>query len=1027
MRKHIYLIFLSLICSFNLVGQTDIEIKGVVTDSNNEPLIGVSVVVKNKAGLGTITDIEGRYRLKISPEDNVLIFSYIGFEKTEVPIQSRRTINIVLNESKASVLTEVVVTGGGIQKKLTSTGAITTVNLKDLNTTSPNLANALVGNVAGIIGMQQSGEPGSNASTFWIRGISTFGANQGALVLVDGFERSFNEINIDDIESFSVLKDASATALYGSKGANGVILITTKKGDVGKININVRAEYGYQTRTRTPQFVDGPTYATLANEARVTRNLEPLYTPMEIELFKSGLDPDLYPNVNWQDVMLRDGADQYKVSMEIQGGGTTARYFVSAGYINEGGMYKSDKSLKDYKTNANMNRWNYRTNFDIDVTKSTLVSIGVSGYLKKQNTPGHSSNDIWNSLIGQNPVSIPVMYSNGLVPAYGGGNQTNPWVLATQTGYTEYWENVVQTNVSLDQNLSFITDGLKFTGRFGFDNKNENNIRRYKWPEQYRAERYRDRSGNLIMKRISEIGEMKQSSWAYGNRAYNLEAELHYAKTMAKSHRIGSMLKYMQKEVAETSNVGENLVNGLARRNMGVSGRITYAFLDRYMAEFNFGYTGSENFKKGNRWGFFPAVSAGWNIAEESFVKKNATWLEMLKVRYSYGKVGNEKLKDDVRFPYLENIGYVSGDYNFGDYSDSNFHNGLGFSRYGSPNIKWEESTKHNLGLDFSALKNMFSFTVDVYKDTRDKIYMERSNLPNTVGVSGKPWANVGKMESQGFDGNFSFNSKISKVSYTIRGNITYAKNKVLEYDELENGLPYRMTEGYRFEQAKGLISEGLFKDWEEIRSSPIQKFGDYMPGDIKYRDVNGDGVINDDDIVAIGSTRVPSLVYGFAFSAKWGDFDFNMHFQGSGKSSYFINGVSVFPFAGGDWGNILTDVAEPGNRWISKEISGDPATENPDAKYPRLSYGGSENNYRASSFWLRNGQYLRLKTLEVGYTIPNKFVNKLRISNARIYFLGNNLALWDDLKLWDPELASGDGMRYPISKSYTIGLKIGF
>lgn len=1016
-----------MIYTISLMAQKNIEVTGIVTDGQNEPLIGVSVVVKNKAGLGTITDLEGRYRLKLDPEDNVLVFTYIGFDKQEVAIQSRKVVNIVLKESQSSVLTEVVVTGSGVQKKLTSTGAITTVNLKDLKSTSSNLANALIGNVAGVIGMQQSGEPGNNASTFWIRGISTFGANQGALILVDGFERSFNEINLDDIESFSILKDASATAIYGSKGANGVVLITTKKGEAGKININVRAEYGYQQRTRTPKFVDGPTYATLANEARTTRNLEPLYTPMELELFKSGLDPDLYPDVNWQDVMLRDGTDQYKVSMDIQGGGTTARYFVSVGFLNEGGMYKSDSSLKDYKTNANMNRWNYRTNFDIDVTKTTLVSIGVSGYLKKQNTPGHSSDYIWYSLIGQNPVSIPVMYSNGLVPAYGTGNKTNPWVLAAQTGYTEYWENVVQTNASLEQNLSFVTPGLKFIGRFGFDNKNENRITRQKWPEQYRAERYRDRDGNLIMKRISEIGEMKQTSWALGNKAYNLEAELHYNTIVLKNHRVGGMFKYMQKEVAETSNVGENLVNGLPRRNMGLSGRMTYAFKDRYMAEFNFGYTGSENFQKKNRWGFFPAISAGWNIAEESFIKKNVSWLELLKVRYSYGKVGNDKLKDDVRFPYLENIGYNSGDYNFGDYNDTNSHNGLGFTKYGSPDIRWEESTKHNLGFDFSALKNMFSFTLDIYKDTRDKIYMERGNLPGSVGVSGKPWANVGKMESKGFDGNFAFNSKIDKVNYTIRGNITYTKNKVLEYDELENGLPYRITEGYRWQQAKGLVAEGLFKDWDDIKNSPQQTFGDYMPGDIKYKDINGDGMINDDDIVAIGSTRVPNLVYGFAFSATWNKFDFNIHFQGSGKSSYFINGASVYPFVDGDWGNILTEVAVTGNRWVSKEISGDPSTENPNAKYPRLSYGGNANNYRASSYWLRDGRYLRLKTLEIGYTLPKMLINKLHMSSGRVYFLGNNLALWDKLKLWDPELASGDGMKYPLSSTYTIGLRIGF
>lgn len=1030
MKKYILTLILLLGCSLTISSQeAQSEITGTVKDEAGEPLIGVSIVIKDSPGLGTVTDADGKFSMK-AYSYQVLVFTYVGFEKQEIPIKNKKVIDVTLGVSKSSVLDEVTVTGTGIQKKATVTGAITTVNVNTLKSTSAvSINNALAGNVAGIIAMQRSGEPGKNTSEFWIRGISTFGASSGALILVDGFERSMSELNIEDIESFSVLKDASATAIYGSRGANGVVLINTKRGQAGKINIDTKIETSYNTRTRTPEFVDGYTYARLLNESKTTRNYEPEYTPAELEILRLGMDPDLYPNVDWKDVLLKDGAWTKRVTLNVSGGGTTARYYISGSFLDDEGMYKTDETLKKkYNTNANLSRWNYRMNVDVNITQSTLVKVGVSGSLQKHNRPGQGDY-VWNSIIGQNPVSIPIMYSNGLIPSSSSeAGRSNPWVIATQTGYREFWENKIQTNITLEQNLDMLTKGLSFIGRFGFDVNNKNQNGRIRRPEQYYADRRRDANGNLVMRRMLTEELMSQVADTESNRLENLEAEIHYDRLFLDVHNIGLTLKYNQRQQIQTANV-DDIIKGIARRNQGVSGRLTYAYEYRYFTEFNFGYTGSENFSKGNQFGFFPAISGGWNIAEESFIKGRVKWLDMLKVRYSYGEVGNDQVSGNVRFPYLSSFG-DSEKWNFGDNLNKNEYTGLHYSQIASPNLKWEVAKKHNLGMDaeLSVLRGRFSLTADIYKDTRERIYMERKHLPEIIGIKSKPWANVGKMESKGIDGNFMFQQKVGNIDFTLRGNMTYTKTKILEYDEEANAYPYQKTEGFRLSQERGYIALGLFKDYDEIRNSPRQDFGsEVMPGDIKYQDVNGDGVINTLDRVPIGSTITPNLIYGIGLAAQWKDFDFNIHFQGAGKSAYNLNGPAVHPFSYGTWGNVLTDVDEPGNRWISRDISGDPATENPDAKYPRLSYNGNSNNYQASTFWLADGRYLRLKTLEFGYSLPKKFVSKLRMNNVRAYFIGNNLAVWSPFKLWDPELASWNGMAYPLAKNFTLGLTVTF
>lgn len=1024
MRYFLITCILLLSCSISTWAE-NIVVTGVVTDAQKEPLVGVNVAVKDVPGLGAITDINGKYKIAIEPYQR-LIFSYVGFDKVEVLIKEQRVVNVTMKESAASSLDEVVITGTGVQKKLTVTGAITTVNVSDLmHTANGSVVNALAGNVAGVLAMQTSGQPGRNTSEFWIRGISTFGASTSALVLVDGFERDLDDVNIEDIEDFSVLKDASATAIYGSRGANGVVLITTKHGKPGKINIDAKVETSYNTRTITPEFVDGYTYASMMNESRITRNQEPIYQQDELNILRMGLDPDLYPNVDWKDLLLKDGAMTYRANLNMNGGGSTARYFVSLSYLKEDGMYKTDETLrKDYNTNANANTWNYRLNTDIDITKTTLLKVGVSGSLKKYNEPGLSG-DVWKSLMYQNPISVPVMYSNGYVPAYGTGERTNPWVLATQTGYKEHWENTIQTNITLEQKLDFITQGLKFIGRFGFDTWNKNNIDRIKWPEQYKAQRFRDENGQIVFDRVTEEQKMKQTSSAEGNRNEIFEAELHYNRGF-KEHHVGGILKFNQDSKVFTVGTGEDLKKGIARRHLGLAGRVSYNWNYRYFADFNFGYNGSEKFADGHRFGFFPAVSVAWNVAEEPIIKKNFKWMNMFKIRYSFGKVGNDVLKignDEYRFPYLYTIGDGTG-YTWADYNYSNSYSGKRYTDLASNYATWEIATKHDLGVDLALFNDKFTATVDYFHEQREGIWMERKYLPSIVGLGSNPRANVGKVLSEGFDGNFAYREKINKVDITVRGNITYSKNTILEKDEENNVYPYQMERDYRVNQAKGLIALGLFKDYDDIRNSPRQDFGTVQPGDIKYKDVNGDGVVNDGDKVAIGATTRPNMIYGFGISASWKGLDVNVHFQGAGKTSFFIDGPTVYAFSSGEWGNILADVAGS-NRWIEHEISGTMSTENPNASYPRLSYGGNNNNYRQSTYWLRNGSYLRLKTLELGYSIPKPLVNKIRFNNIRLFLRGSNLLTFSSFKLWDPELGSSTGTEYPLAKSFTLGLSV--
>ena len=1015
-----------LLVSVATFAQKKIEVTGVVTDTNKEPLVGVNVTVKDQAGLGAITDINGRYKISIE-EFSRLVFSYIGFDKQEVLVKRQQVVNVIMKESEASELDEVVITGTGAQKKLTVTGAVTTVNVNDLKANpTANLSNALAGNVAGVLAMQTSGQPGKNTSEFWIRGISTFGADNSALVLVDGFERSLDEINIEDVESFTVLKDASTTAIYGPRGANGVVLITTKHGKAGKINISAKVETSYNTRTITPEFVDGYTHARMMNEARITRNQEPIYQNDELEILRLGLDPDLYPNVDWKDVLLKDGAMTYRANVNMNGGGSTARYFVSLSYISEEGMYKTDEAVrKDYNTNPGSQRWNYRLNTDIDITKTTLVKVGVSGSLKKRNAPGQGGN-VWASLINQSPISIPVMYSNGYVPAFGKEDaRSNPWVLATQTGYFEIWENKVQTNISLEQKLDFITKGLRFEGRFGFDTNNTNEISRKKMPQTWRAERFRNTDGEITFKEQRTEEKMTQSSISTGNRTEFLEAILHYNRAF-KAHHVGGTLKYSQDAYRTTVDIGTDIKNGIAKRHMGLAGRASYNWNYRYFIDFNFGYNGSENFADGHRFGFFPAFSLAWNIAEEKFIKKHLEWMNMFKLRYSYGKVGNDKLGE--RFPYLYTIAksYKENDkdvtfpgWNWGDYGYGNSYDGMAYTQLASENVTWEIATKHDIGVDLSLFNDKFTATVDYFHEQRDGIYMERKYLPGIVGiVRSNPKANVGSVRSQGFDGHFAYKQKINRVNLTVRGNFTYSKNEILEKDEENTVYPYQTEAGYRVNQAKGLIALGLFKDYDDIRNSPQQTaWGKVQPGDIKYVDVSGDGVVNSNDMTYLGNGNIPEIIYGINGALNWKNLDFSFLFQGAARVQVYLQGGVIQPYF--NQGNLP-------QFWVNESWT----EQNINAKYPRLTnsiHNNPTTDISGVQTYLYDASYLRLKNIEIGYTFPSKWLKSAAINGLRVYVNAQNLFTISDVPQIDPENTQQQGWTYPQMKAFNVGLTLQF
>lgn len=1001
-------------------------IKGVVEDALG-PIIGASVVAKNQPGVGAITDLDGRFSLKVGAYD-VLQITFVGYQPVEIPVLSikdKNNLKVTMKEDNQTI-DEVVVTASGVQKKKTLTGAITNVELKQLNAPGANLSNSLAGVVPGIIAMQSSGEPGENMSQFWIRGMSTFGAKSGALILVDGVERSFNEIPVEDIESFSVLKDASATAIYGQRGANGVVLITTKRGEKGKVKINVKAGFDWNTPVKVPEYASGYDWARLANEALVGRYENPLYTNEELDIIQHGLDPDLYPNIDWRDLMLKKGAPSYYANISFSGGSDNVRYFVTGRYTGENGRYRTSSSENKYNTNSTYERWNYRANVDMNLTRTTVLSVGVGGWLVNRTSPSSSSGDIWQSFASYTPVTAPRKWSTGQWPIVSG--MTTPEYQMTQTGYRTIWENKMETNVGLEQDLSFITKGLKFNGVFAFDTYNKNTIVREKGEELWSAESLRDGNGNLVLKREANAKAMSQAKTVEGDKRYYLQASLDYSRLFAEKHRVGAFAMVYQQETSDVNFAEDDLMASIPHRTLAYSGRFTYAYKDKYLTEFNWGYTGSENFEKGKQFGFFPAVSVGWVLSEEPFIKKMMPWMDQFKIRASYGEVGNDEIAGR-RFPYITLVNTDDNAYSFGEFTN-NSAQGYRIKTMGTPYLTWEVAKKYDVGVDFSFFNSKITGTIDWFLDKRDDIFMKRNQMPLTTGLADQTsMANVGKMKSYGWDGNIAYTQRIGQVNLQLRANFTYQTTDVIDRDEAANELWYKMEKGFQLNQSRGLIALGLFKDQEDIDRSPSQvalSNKTILPGDIKYKDVNGDGVITDDDKVPLGYRETPGLQYGLGLSANWKNWGINMLFQGTGKCDFFVGGSGPHAFHDGKRGNIL-QVMVDGNRWIPKEISGTEATEDPNADWPRLTYTNNNNNNRKSTYWLKERKYLRLRNLEITYDLPQMWTRKFLVSNMRIGFIGQNLFTWAPFKWWDPEGTNESGSSYPINRTYSCYIQFSF
>ncbi len=1030
--KKIVFLFLITACftSLSLYGQNDtkLTISGTVMDEAGLELPGVSVFVKGSPSIGSSSDAEGRFRLQNITKGATVVFRFVGFTDYELIVDGpKERLKIALKE-KISDLQEVVVVGRGTQRKITTTGAVTSVNVKDLQVPATSLSNMLGGRVPGIISVTRSGEPGNDFSEFWVRGISTFGASSSALILIDGVEGDMNNVDPSDIESFSVLKDASATAVYGVRGANGVVIITTKRGKAGNLQVNFKANSTLTKSARMPDYVGSGDYALLANEARVVRGLSPVYSAAELELFKTGLDPDLYPNTNWRDVILKDYSRYSQYNLNITGGGTNARYFMSVGYLNKEGIFKQDNTVHKYDVNTNYHKYNFRANVDVDLTKTTKLALNLDDALTQQSSPAYTTTNksLWTTQATITPVSIPIRYSNGQLAAYGSnGTNLSPYTLLNYTGFAKTNGNTVNVKVSLDQDLAFITPGLTGRGLFSWTYNGSNTTTHGKMGAESFHARGRANDGSLITTRTVASSDATYNQSTGIDRQTYMEAQVNYNRVFNRDHTITGLINaYRQEDGTSDINAYESgYMSIIPLRFQAISGRATYSYKDTYLLEANVGYSGSENFKPGEQYGLFPALSAGWVPTQYDWTRDNIPFVSYFKIRASWGKVGNAQIKNDadklVRFPYQTILETGSNDWG----------STISETKVGSAGLKWQTSTKYDVGLDMKVFRDIFELTLDGFLTDAKDIYQQRVTIPNEVGAAQSPYLNVGSMRSWGTDGNLTYSQSITKDwNLTLRSNFTFSRNKVTHWEQTGISYPYQSYTDVPYGVQRGLIALGLFKDEADIAASPTQTFmSNYLPGDIKYKDVNGDGIINTDDIVPLNYSNVPRIVYGFAAAITWKKWTANVFFTGQDQVNYFLGGSGYYPFVAEDSGNVLQIVADQNNRWIPASYSGNAATENPDARFPRLTYGANSNNNRASTFWMADASFLRLKNAEISYRWESPRLKRLGIAAANFSIVGDNLAVWDKVKLWDPEQASDNGGVYPLQRTYTVQMYLTF
>ena len=998
----------------------------VISSADNQPIVGANIYVEG-TNVGTTTDAGGNYKLTVPASAKTVTVSFLGYDTKKISVRDIHLFKLITLADASNKLEDVVVVGFGVQKKESLVGAVQSVKPSDLQTSSSNLSTSFSGKIAGVIAVQKSGEPGADGANFWIRGISTFGSGQSPLLILDGVEitnQMLNNIPPETIESFSVLKDATATALYGSRGANGVMIITTKNGrDSEKMTINLRAEFGASAPTRVPKVADGITYMETFNEARTTRGEKPYYSNEKIMGTKLGLDPYVYPNVDWYDMLFKDCTFNQNFNFNMTGGAKKIDYFLNASVYNENGIMRKPEASK-FDTNINAQKYLFQANVSADATKTTRVSLKMNTQLHYRHAPIQSVSDLFAYAMTGMPCEFPATLPGeesdtfvrfGTNNAWNSGFFTNPYAQLCR-GYGDQFRGHFTSALTVNQNLDFITKGLSATGMATFYNRVYSAVYRSFTPFMYQLTDYNiDEAGNYSYTSNSTNTGTTYLGTTRGKDGYRelaFQAKIDYARTFGK-HDVGATIVYMQKE--RNMNISdEQEYAALPYRQQGLAGRVTYGFDKRYLFEANFGYNGSENFAAGKRFGFFPSVAVGWVISNEPFWKGIKEQVNLFKLRASYGLVGNDVISKDYadRFPYLTTVDMGQG---YDVYIGNNFERKYGpiLSVYGNPNATWEESRKLDIGVEIGLFDSL-NIIFDWFKEKRSGIFMQRTSLPSTFGMSGiTPWANIGKVDNSGVDISVDYNKAFSKdLILSLRGTFTYAHNEIVEMDEPKYKWAYQYKAGHPINSIQCLIAEGLFRDEEEIASSPSQDIYattyPIRPGDVKYRDLNDDKIIDDNDMCWTGNPTVPEIIYGFGFSLKYKGFDCSAFFQGQGKVSIIM--YNYHPFA---------TAATPGSglmQWIADEhwSEDDP---NPKALYPRLSPLWNNNNTKASTLYVRNGKMLRLKTAEIGYTYKK----------MRVYVSGTNLLTFAPFKYWDPEKGSGNGLGYPLQRTYNLGFQFNF
>lgn len=985
-------------------------VTGTITDAaDGSPLIGVNIMVKGTT-TGVISDIDGNYSIQVNSSKDVLVLSYIGYKKREVPVEDLGVINIKMT-SDNEVLDEVVIVGSGTQKKVSVTGAITTVKGAALKAPSSSLTSSLAGQLAGVVVNTTSGEPGST-SDFYIRGVSTFGGRSTPLILLDEVEISSNDLNnipAETIESFSILKDASATAIYGARGANGVMLITTKSGiENSKTKINVTLENSFQSPMNFPEFVDGATWMELYNEALTARGGQARYQPEQIENTRNHTNPYLYPDVDWRDLIFKDMTMSQRANINIQGGGSKVNYYLSLNVNHDSGLLDSPK-FYSFDNNINNMSYNFQSNVEVKVTPTTKIKLNMNAQIRNKKGPNYGTSDLFAMTLYTNPVYFPatlpaqpgdehIRFGNARLE--GNTLRTNPYAYMS-TSFKQNDMSTLNTSVRINQDLKFITQGLSANALINFKSYSEQSFNRSIDPYYYQITSYDEATDAYEMERLGTSGTdyLKTSNVSkWSDRTIMMQFQLNYQRRFG-DHNVSGMLMYMQRDFKESV---------LPERNQGFSGRFTYDYGQRYLAEFNFGYNGTERLAKDDRFEFFPAMSLGWVVSNEAFFEPLRDKIDNLKLRGSLGIVGSDDLNYPDNFVYRDQVALGDIGWTTGDLFNTSKYGPL-LERYAVQNACWERSRKLDLGLDITLFRN-WNIVFDYFQEKRYNILMMRASWPNTLGFSNAvPYAPVGKMKNWGYEFSTNYAQQIGKdLRLDFRANFTYTQNKYIFKDETWHEYPWQVGTGRPIGNYHhmGYVAEGLFTSQEEIDNHATQELGSTpMVGDIKYRDLNGDGVINSYDEAYISELgKRPRIQYGFGLNATYKKWDFGIFFNGSAMRKIMVN--SLHPFGASDY-NAFKYVAE--NRWTEEN-------PNPNAKYPRLGLTGQEtnNNRVNSTYWLRNGNFLRLKQLQLGYNFKY----------GRVYLTGDNLAVFSPFKEWDPEL---DWYKYPLQRTFNIGLQLNF